>query len=58
VRTEDANPSYYEHLEWLAMTLIRIHPDSAIDQQALDRTFAQRIAASEAELRDLEAMRS
>jgi hypothetical protein len=58
VRTEDANPSYYEHLEWLAMTLIRIHPESAIDQQALDRTFPQRIAASEAELRDLEAMRS
>ena len=57
VRTEDANPAYYEHVEWLAGILIRLHPASAIDQQALDRTLEQRIASNEADLRDLEAMR-
>jgi hypothetical protein len=58
VRMEDANPDFWEHFEWLAGTLVRIHPRSAIDQQALDRTLEQRIAASEADLRDLEAMRA
>jgi hypothetical protein len=57
-RTEDANPDFWEHFEWLAGTLVRLHPASAIDQQELDRTLGQRIAASEADLRDLEATRA
>ena len=57
-RAEDADPDFWEHFEWLAGTLVRIYPASAIDQQELDRTLEQRLAASEADLRDLEAMRS
>ena len=57
VRIDDANASFWEHFEWLAETMVRIHPESAIDQQALDRTLEQRIAMNEADLRDLEAMR-
>jgi hypothetical protein len=56
-RIDDANPAFWEHFEWLAGSLVRIHPESAIDQRALDRTLEQRIATSLADLRDLEAMR-
>jgi hypothetical protein len=58
VRTEDANPSLYEHFEWLAGTLVRIHPAAAFDQHSFDRTLEQRITGNEADLRDLEAMRT
>jgi hypothetical protein len=58
VRIEDANPAFWEHFEWLAETMVRIHPESAIDQEALDRSLEQRIAANEADLRDLEALRT
>jgi hypothetical protein len=57
-RTEDANPSLWEHFEWLAGTLVRIHPAAAFDQQLFDRTLEERIASTEAALRDLEAMRT
>jgi hypothetical protein len=57
-RTEDANPNLWEHFEWLAGTLVRIHPAAAFDQQLFGRTLEERIAAYEADLRDLEAMRA
>jgi hypothetical protein len=57
-RTEDANPSLWEHFEWLAGRLVRIHPAAAFDQQLFGRTLEERIAAYEADLRDLEAMRT
>ena len=57
VRTEDANPSFWEHFEWLAGTMVRLHPEAAFDQQAFDRRLDERITANEADLRDLEAMR-
>jgi hypothetical protein len=57
VRADDANPAFWEHFEWLAGRLVQIHPESAVDQPALDRTLEQRIASNEADLRDLEAMR-
>jgi hypothetical protein len=57
-RTEYANPSLWEHFEWLAGTLLRIHPAAAFDQQLFGRTLDERIAAYEADLRDLEAMRT
>jgi hypothetical protein len=58
VRSEDANPSLWEHFEWLAATMVRIHPVLAFDRDSFDRTLAQRIASNEADLRDLEAMRT
>jgi hypothetical protein len=57
-RTQDANPSLWEHFEWLAGTLARIHPEAAFDQQLFARTLEERVAAYEADLRDLEAMRT
>jgi hypothetical protein len=57
VRTEDANPSFWEHFEWLAGTMVRLHPEAAFDQQSFDRRLKERITANEADLRDLEAMR-
>ena len=57
-RTEYANPSLWEHFEWLAGTLVRIHPAAAFDQPLFDRTLEERIAAYEADLRDLVAMRT
>jgi hypothetical protein len=57
VRTEDNNPGFWENFEWLARTMVRIHPAVAFDQQSFDRSLAQRITLNEADLRDLEAMR-
>jgi hypothetical protein len=58
VRTEDANPGLWEHFEWLAGTLERIHPAAAFDQQMFDRTLEERITVNEADLRDMVAMRT
>jgi len=58
VRTEDANPSLWENFEWLAGTLVRLHPASAFDQESFDRTLEEHITVNEADLRDLEAMRT
>ena len=58
VRTEDANPNFYEHFEWLAATLVRLHPALAFDRESFDRTLKERIKGNEADLRDLEAMRT
>jgi Domain of unknown function (DUF4760) len=57
VRTEDANPTLWDNFEWLARTLVRIHPSTAFDQEAFERTVEQRITVNEADLRDLEAAR-
>jgi hypothetical protein len=57
-RTEDANPDLWEHFEWLAGTIVRLHPAAAFDQQSFDRTLEQRIANNESDLRILEAMRT
>jgi hypothetical protein len=57
-RTEDANPNIWEHFEWLAGTLVRIHPTAAFDQELFERRLKERIPAYEADLRDLEAMRT
>ena len=57
VRTEDANPGLYEHFEWLAGTLVRLHPALAFDRGSFDRTLETRIAGHESDLRDLEEMR-
>ena len=58
VRTDDGNPSFYEHFEWLAGVLVGLHPEMAFDRESFDRTLEQRIVAFEADLRDLEAMRT
>jgi hypothetical protein len=58
VRAEDANPGLWENFEWLAGTLVRLHPASAFDQQSFARTLEQHITVNEADLRDLEAMRT
>jgi hypothetical protein len=58
VRTEDANPNFWENFEWHVGTLVRIHPATAFDQQRFDRALEQRIRANEADLRDLVAMRT
>jgi hypothetical protein len=58
VRLEDANPSFWEHFEWLARTLVRLHPAVAFDPESFDRTLKQRITTNEGDLRDLEAMRA
>ena len=57
VRTADANPSFWEHFEWLAGTMVRLHPEATFDQQSFDLGLEQRITANEVDLRDLEAMR-
>ena len=58
VRVEDANPSLFEHFEWLAGSLVQLHPALAFDQGRFDRGLEQRILAIEADLRDLVAMRT
>jgi hypothetical protein len=58
VRTDDANAALYEHFEWLASTLVRLHPAQAFDRESFDRTLESRIRHNEADLRDLEAMRA
>jgi hypothetical protein len=58
VRTEDRNPQLWEHFEWLAATLMRLHPVLAFDLDAVYQTLDDRIAAFEADLRDLEAIRA
>jgi len=58
VRTVDANPELFEHFEWLAAALVRIHPGLAFDRESFDRTVGDRLASQEADLRDLEAMRT
>ena len=55
-RTVDRNPDLFEHFEWLAATLVRIHPALAFDRESFDRTLGDRLASAEADLRDLEAM--
>jgi len=57
-RTEYANPNFWEHFEWLAGTLVRLHTAAAFNQELFDRTIEKRIAGNEADLRDLEAMRA
>jgi hypothetical protein len=58
VRAADANPELYEHFEWIAATLVRLHPALAFNQESFERTLGERIAQNEADLRDLEAMRA
>jgi hypothetical protein len=58
VRTEDANPAFWEHFEWIAGALVKVHPAAAFDQRSFDRSLEQRIAINEADLRDLVAMRT
>ena len=55
-RTVDANAGLFEHFEWLAATLVRLHPALAFDRESFDRTLEDRLASTEADLRDLEAM--
>ena len=58
VRTEDANPRFWENFEWLAQAQVRIHPVVAFDQERFERSLNERITMNEADLRDLEAMRA
>jgi hypothetical protein len=58
VRTADGNPHLFEHFEWLATTLVRLHPELAFDPVGFERGLAERLATTEGELRDLVAMRS
>jgi hypothetical protein len=58
VRSSDANPELFEHFEWLAATVVQLHPATAFDREAFDRTLEDRVASSEADLHDLEAMRT
>jgi hypothetical protein len=58
IRSSDANPDLYEHFEWLAAELVRRHPALAFDQELFNRTLEDRLAYTEADLRDLEAMRT
>lgn len=58
VRTDDADPGVLANFEWLARTLVRLHPAAAFSQERFDRTLEQRISANEADLRDLVAMRT
>jgi len=57
-RAEDANPTLWENFEWLARTLVQLHPATAFDQQSFERTLERQIAGNEADLRDLVAMRT
>ena len=57
-RVVDANAELFEHFEWLAATLVRLHPALGFDQAQFARTLPDRLAAAEADLRDLEAMRT
>jgi hypothetical protein len=57
VRTEDGNPDLWEHFEWLAATLVRLHPALAFDREAFQRNVGDYVALNEADLLDLEAMR-
>jgi hypothetical protein len=58
VRTLDANPNLFEHFEWLAATMVRLHPELAFDGELFERTLAERLVTTEADLHDLEAMRT
>jgi hypothetical protein len=58
VRSVDANPELFEHFEWLAAALVMIHPGLAFDRESFDRTLEDRLAAQEADLRDLVATRT
>lgn len=57
VRVEDANPGLFEHFEWMAASLVRLHPALAFDQAEFERTVGDSVASLETALRDLEAMR-
>jgi hypothetical protein len=57
VRAGDTNPASYEHVEWIAAALMRLHPARAFDRESFVAELAQRIRNNEADLRDLEAMR-
>jgi hypothetical protein len=57
VRTEDGNPQLFEHFEWLAATLVRLHPVLNPDPTSIYRTLDSTIAAFEADLRDMETIR-
>jgi hypothetical protein len=57
VRVEDANPGRFEHFEWMAASLVRLHPALAFDQAEFERTVGDSVASLETALRDLEAMR-
>lgn len=57
IRAQDANPSLWEHFEWLAETIVRLHPAAAFDQHSFEQGLDARIASNENDLRDLEAMR-
>jgi hypothetical protein len=58
VRTDDGNPELFEHFEWLAGTMVRLHPQLAFDRERFEQTLETRVASTEADLRDLEAMRT
>jgi hypothetical protein len=58
VRADEGNPQLFEHFEWLATTLVRLHPQLAFNAEFLARTIDERVASAEADLRDLVAMRS
>ena len=57
-RLEDANPHFWEHFEWLAGALVRLHPSAAFDRETFERGLNQRIGANENDLRDAVAMRA
>jgi hypothetical protein len=57
-RSSDANPDLFEHFEWLAAEVVHLHPATAFDRALFDRTLEDRVASTEADLRDLEAMRA
>lgn len=58
VRTDDGNPELFEHFEWLAGAMVRLHPQLAFDRERFERGLEARVASAEAALHDLEAMRT
>ena len=58
VRADEGNSQLFEHFEWLAATLVRLHPQLAFNAEFLARTIDRRVASTEDDLRDLVAMRS
>lgn len=58
VRVEAGNPGYWEHFEWLAGVMVKMHPALRFDQGRFEQGLASRIAGLENELQDLAAMRA
>ena len=57
-REELGDGAVWADFEWLAGTLVRIHPEVAFNQQSFDQTLGDRIIGNEPDLRGLEAMRT